>query len=405
MFLVNGLTSLIWGSSNNSQGISNGPQLNSQGTKSHGPFDQRTYEELRNEMQKDLLSAPQSGEQTFKFLSLKLQQLAKENHDFSDLRPDLVKLSNRLKENLKKVSPDKTATNVLDETIAEVFQDRYSKAPLNTRRVMGSLLNLPEIMNLRPVAKITQNAGKVTDVKPVDSLVFDAELKRLMELKLVNEKELQGMTAEQAVKYIKSKAVLGPDKYRALGYNWEVPPPYPKNMSEILDSPCPIWKGQLVRQTSKFVFWPGGTLREFVERVQASNVNPIKFRYFNLDILKEYGDVPIAAHWVLVTTKPHPDSGGKSYEDQLKLVEELNQKAGTNFEIASMAQTLALICMEYISSGEAQTRLFSDVLIRCKETLYMKYQTCVGGFVADGLDVYIGYYDVDNVRVALVRKF
>ncbi len=185
-----------------------------------------------------------------------------------------------------------------------------------------------------------------------------------------------------------------------------VEPPLPKDIDQILSSPCPFWPSKKVQETHLLVLVPQTvngkplTLKALGELVKKPLTgSATQYRYFKLG---EYTD-PAApsSHWVLMTRGVIEGSRKKSYQEQQKLV---NQKGQGVYEVPTVLDAAVCIFMEHVRSGN---RLYSDspdTLTNCQEKYDAYAQLNVGGFVSGGLLV-SNYLDYGSIGVGAVRKF
>ncbi len=167
-----------------------------------------------------------------------------------------------------------------------------------------------------------------------------------------------------------------------------IEPSLPSDIEAIMNSPCPYWPGQKVKDTHILVLIPQTvngkplTLRSLGDLVKAHD-QPYKtqYRYFWPEALKEYGDTPAGpSRWMLMTKDVIPGSRGKSPIEQQKLMSKENREP-------KMLEAAVCIFMELFRSG---TRIFGNTIItytRCKETTSDGDLLAVGGFSLDGLHI------------------
>jgi hypothetical protein len=129
------------------------------------------------------------------------------------------------------------------------------------------------------------------------------------------------------------------------------------------------------------------------------------YEYILNAIAQEHGDKSIdKSNWVLMTKNVLPESRGKSYDVQQRIVADLAKKSLISYEVPEILESAVCILSQYFGST---IRLFSyDPLTytRCKDEVQGN-QTVVGGFAPDGLDVHNYLFDNDSIGVAALRKF
>lgn len=191
------------------------------------------------------------------------------------------------------------------------------------------------------------------------------------------------------------------------------PPSLPKDIHEILKSPCPFFSGKKVEETHVLVLIPEiingqplnlETLGELVKTPKNSHGS----QYKNLcdSITKTIGQqVTTQSHWVLMTKDVIEGSKKKSYSEQKKLIAEVNRQKKLNYEIPNALDAAICIFMHQVSSQKHLFNIQPCTYTRCQENIE-GYQVIVGGFSFSGLDVRTFQNDHDYVvGVAALRKF
>jgi len=189
-------------------------------------------------------------------------------------------------------------------------------------------------------------------------------------------------------------------------------PPLPKDIVQILKSPCPIWKGKTVVQTHSLMLIPATvngkpltlkSLGEFVKSPKQGNAT--KYGFFSPAVLQEHGDTSKEkSYWVLIPNDVLPESRGKNLDVQIDLVDKLGNDTGVEYELSTALEVAVLNLLTYVKTGK---RLYGQdplTYARCQEKTN-GYPVSVGGFASGGLNVYHNYFDNDNNGVAARRKF
>ncbi len=190
-------------------------------------------------------------------------------------------------------------------------------------------------------------------------------------------------------------------------------PPLPKDIYEILNSPCPIFLGKKVRETHMLVLIPETvngkplnltTLGELVKVPKEGHAT--QYRNILDEILNDEhaNQATTQPHWVLMTMDVIPESRNESYLDQHDLITELVKQTGINYEVPNVLDEVICIFMHHIGDGK---RLFADkpwTYTRCQENV-QSYQIIVGGFSLAGLDVNSLNFVSGLIGVAALRKF
>lgn len=186
----------------------------------------------------------------------------------------------------------------------------------------------------------------------------------------------------------------------------------PKNIDEILKSPCPASPGKKVKDTHMLV-WISETIKGKPVTIdsfgQLLKERPEFFKNQNgyqsiwNSIVQQEGSNTIKSGWVLMTTDVLPGSRYKSYDTQKALVENLNESIQLGYRVPKTVEAIACMVAEYLRSGK---RLFSDApwtYTRCQENV-QGHQVAVGGFAPAGLHV-IHPHAYGCIGVAGLRKF
>ena len=164
-------------------------------------------------------------------------------------------------------------------------------------------------------------------------------------------------------------------------------PPLPKDIQQILSSPCPFWPGRKVHETHLLVLVPQTvngqplTLKLLGELVQKPLEGPAtKYSYFHLVQHTDTAAPP--SHWVLMSRDVIEGSRNESYSAQQAL---LRDKTQGSYEVPRILDTTVCILMEHVRTGK---RLYSDspvTLTRCQEKFSADWQLVVGAFAPGGL--------------------
>jgi tetratricopeptide (TPR) repeat protein len=188
-----------------------------------------------------------------------------------------------------------------------------------------------------------------------------------------------------------------------------VEPPLPSNINQILQGPCLIWPGKIVRDTHVLVLIPATvngqpfTLKSLGELIKNPKTGPAtQYRNFKLG---EYQDAPVSqSYWTLMTRDVLEGSRSQNYATQQSQVTTLAQKTGISYVVPKLLETTTAILMHHVTTGQ---KIYSDspyTWTRCQEKWNKDWQVVVGGFSSAGLDV--GYYsDNGYVGVGCSRKF
>ena len=146
----------------------------------------------------------------------------------------------------------------------------------------------------------------------------------------------------------------------------------PAGIDQILDSPCPFWRGRQVKDTHLLALIPSHVagkpltldyLGELIKRPQEGYGTKYRF-YYAGDIGSQS---PGSSYWVLMTRDVLPGSRDKRYEDQCALVADHAKRTGLAYEVPGALEAAVVVLLHHVRSGE---RLYSDdpwTHTRCRE--------------------------------------
>jgi hypothetical protein len=205
-------------------------------------------------------------------------------------------------------------------------------------------------------------------------------------------------------------------------------PLLPSDIVEILDSPCPFWQREQVKDTHLLVLIPATvnhkpfTLNLLGELVQnpKQGSRSTAYRYYNDDVQQEWGHQSMdSSYWILMTRRILPNTSTMDYTTQKTWVAMHADRMQLPYTIPHALEAATAILSHYIFSGE---HLYTDDLCtwtRCQEvvldSLYdehgcvyeqVEHPVVVGGFSPVGLDVSSNFNLVYNYGsgVACLRK-
>jgi hypothetical protein len=223
---------------------------------------------------------------------------------------------------------------------------------------------------------------------------------------------------DRAVRLLASKT-LGEVEWKHYFGEVEPAPDLPQDMVAILDSACPFWPEERVKDTHLLVLMPAtvdgksftlNLLRELIQRPK-SDGHKMKYRYYGSGVKEQLGAASSAAsYWLLMTRDVLPGSRDKSYTDQKELIAAYASRTGLPYELPKILEAATAILTHHVRNGE---RLYSDnpwTYTRCQELIVgpeedEEYPSVVGGFESSGLRVSITGYDAySGGGVAGVRK-
>lgn len=187
-------------------------------------------------------------------------------------------------------------------------------------------------------------------------------------------------------------------------------PPFPKDIEEIWEGPCPIFRGSKVRETHLLVYVPATVNRR---PLTLKYLSELAAKYFPFPRRPEFGELGnqlADAGWLLITKAGLPDSRGCHFDAQQTMIAELSKRTSVNYECPKaldvMVCVLALFSNEHCTSG----------VIRCQETICAEVEghRVVGratvGFIG-GVDKPTSFLEMDSrleactIGSVALRKF
>ena len=192
-------------------------------------------------------------------------------------------------------------------------------------------------------------------------------------------------------------------------------PPLPDDIVQMMESPCPFWKGKQVKDTHLLALIPsrvGGqplTLDYLGELIKSPKGGGPAAQYASYweEVRKAIGNQsPERSYWVLMTRDVLDGSRSKSYQDQCALVADHASRTGLPYEVPGALEAAVVVLLHHVRSGE---RLYSNkpsTYTRCRESVSNR-PLVVGGFSSGGLSVHVNFliYGVDSFGVSALRKF
>ena len=180
------------------------------------------------------------------------------------------------------------------------------------------------------------------------------------------------------------------------------------DIESMMDSPCPFWPPNKLKDTHLLVLIParvGGhplTLDYLGELIKFPKEEGHGMQYSNYwDSAHEAigSQSPGSSYWVLMTRGVLPGSRRQSYQDQCALI--ASRATGLAYAVPGALEAAVVMLLHHVRSGE---RLYGDTPLtytRCREEVENKHLV-VGGFSSGGLNV---NYDYNDVGVTALRKF
>lgn len=200
-----------------------------------------------------------------------------------------------------------------------------------------------------------------------------------------------------------------------------VVPSLPKEINDILKSPCPFWPGKKVQETHFLILIPEMIdnqllslehLGEHVKSPKKGHKTQFSGGQLLGNIAHGYGQqAPTQAHWVLMTKDVIPQSRKKSYEEQQDLLTVVHEKTGIKYEIPHVLEACICIFVYHITSGKflfgskdssSDSNLLLSTYTRC-QTQIDGDQIEVGGFSQSGLLIHPFMNNFEYIGIAAIR--
>ena len=264
-----------------------------------------------------------------------------------------------------------------------------------TRELLESL---PEgIIDRIPASVIRSSLKSIKGETGHFPTLFDMVIEQLVEPRPLPSNQTNWYTALERIGAL-------PDKIPAL----------PRNIHEILGSPCPIHSTDktplTVGQTHSLYLLPPGSLNELEQRVSSygqkffQGENPLKFGYFWRVALEEHANVQFSEpQWVLISNDVLPGSRNQNVAKQAQMVETLSKKSLTNYQVPTLREAIGAVFLHKVATGESlypegnEQNGTRDTFTRVKETT-QNTRLIVGGFAPSGLRVHYDFmYESERV--------
>jgi hypothetical protein len=182
-----------------------------------------------------------------------------------------------------------------------------------------------------------------------------------------------------------------------------VEPPLPSDIDAVLNSACPFWPGNKVRDTHLLVLIPATVhdrpftldLLEYLVSSPYGDGYPTRFCYQSDAIKEEFGSQFSAcnSYWILVTKSVLPDSQCKTFEEQESLVADYSCKTGFNYGVPTPLEAATAILSHHVHSRERICPDYPRMYTRCAGKIDYIYPVYVGLFSLEGLNIGIDDYD------------
>ena len=209
-------------------------------------------------------------------------------------------------------------------------------------------------------------------------------------------------------------AVIGQAVWNRYYGNVGKAPSLPAGIGQVLDSPCPFWDGQQIRDTHLLVLMPKRVsgqaltlnyLGELIKAPQGGGHATEYDFYWNKAREAIGSQAAGSSYWVLMTKDVLPESRNKSYQEQCALLADHAKRTGLGYKVPGALEAAVVMLLHYVRSGEC---LYGDdpLTYTCCREKVQGYQLVIGGFSSEGLRINDLNYDHKSLRgIAGLRKF
>lgn len=196
-----------------------------------------------------------------------------------------------------------------------------------------------------------------------------------------------------------NQAFFGKEKWERHFGTISTLPELPKAVLSILDNPCPFWSDKKIRDTHRMIAIPHQVNGDFFDLNLLSQIvtspkdgKKGKFRNFNQKVLEKLGKTIQENQWILITNDVIPQSRGKTFCEQKKLLDNHNIGSQLKHEIPKAIELATAILTHYCSTGQVMygslERSQPWTYSRCEEKIdEYPSQVALGGFNSRGLSI------------------
>jgi hypothetical protein len=179
-------------------------------------------------------------------------------------------------------------------------------------------------------------------------------------------------------------------------------PPLPKDITAILDGPCPFWEEQRVRDTHLLTLIPAKVgsqpfsldlLGELIKKPENGGHRTV-YESYSEDAKRQFGAIaPSSSYWVLMTHDVLPNSRSLTDTAQSSFATDHATRTRLPYALPTSLEAATTILMHHTRTGE---RLFTDnkkTWTRCRESVsdpdspHIRRTTSIGFFGDRGLRI------------------
>lgn len=155
-------------------------------------------------------------------------------------------------------------------------------------------------------------------------------------------------------------------------------PPLPANIDEILNEPCPIWRGKKIRETHVLTLLPQTVEGELLT---VDHLHKLRSEYKLAPV--RYSEAPALSgpsvsksYWFLMTKDVLPDTRGKKYDVQLS---ELRRYR--DYRVPTILEATAVVVTQYAKTKKGIYP--TDTFTRCQEQI-LNFEKKIGAAIIGG---------------------
>lgn len=205
----------------------------------------------------------------------------------------------------------------------------------------------------------------------------------------------------------------------------ELIPPLPENIATIMESPCPIYGGDLQIKDTHFLqlipvefknlhHLEYRILRPYAE--QNPDKKFLRFKEFPREIYEDQRDVPfLIPQWVLMPKEILPESRTKNWYEHIKSIETLSQKSLPKYEIPTLQQFFAATSLHGVATDEKSSyatiqtdKGIRQTFTRVKDPIKGDDGLIIGGLTPSGFCVSTGPYasrfDTEHIGITPICR-
>lgn len=183
----------------------------------------------------------------------------------------------------------------------------------------------------------------------------------------------------------------------------------PNNIYQILKSPCPAFPGKRIMDTHVLVWIPESVngkklnIKNFGEMLKLwFPYSKSGYRHFTREILERNGSISIEPGFRLMTADVILNSRNKNFENQKKLVKNLNENNHACYKVPKVGEAVVCIMANYLRSEYFLFGALPDWTYTSCEERVEDYQIIVGGFFSAGLAIKDYYHYNETIGVAAI---